>query len=81
MLGRMVLIGKSENCIATSLEKYTLDLFKDTQEFPDPCRQASAVAVSVLFALCLCAGIGNQGISCADKLLSMKKTHGFFWPT
>ena len=78
----MLLIGKSDNCVVTSLEKYALDLFtKDTHQMPDPCRQASAVSVSGLFALCLCAGIGNQGVSCADKLLSMKKTHGFFWPT
>lgn len=42
---------------------------------------ASAVSVSGLFTLCFCAEIGNQDIGCADKLLSMKKTHGFFWPT
>lgn len=81
-MGRMVLIGKSNHCIVTSLEKYTLDLLmKDTHQIPDPYIQASAVSVSGLFALCLYAGIGKQGISCANKLLSMKKTHGFFWPT
>lgn len=72
MLGRMVLTAKSDNYVVTSLEKDALDLFtKDTHQIPDPCRQASAISVSGLFALCLCAGIGNQGISCADKLLSM----------
>lgn len=77
----MVLTGKSETCCVTSLEIYALDLVtKDTHRIPDPHKQASAVSVSGPFPLCLCAEIGNQGISCADKLLSMKKTHGFSGP-
>lgn len=79
MLEGMVL---TRTYFVTSLEIYALDLFtKVTHHISDPHRQASAVAVSGLFTLCFCAEIGNQGISCADKLLSMKKTHGFFWPT
>jgi len=82
MLGRMVLTGESNNCVVPSMEKHALDLFTNhTHQIPDPSRQASAFSVSGLFALCLSAGIGNQGASCADKLLSMQKTHGFFWPT
>lgn len=77
----MVLTGKSETCCVTSLEIYALDLVtKDTHRIPDPHKQASTVSVSGPFPLCLCAEIGNQGISCADKLLSMKKTHGFSGP-
>lgn len=79
MLEGMVLRGKSETDFVTSLEIYTLDLFtKDIHCIPDPHKQA--FAFSGLFTLCLCAEIGNQGISCADKLLSMKKTHGFSGP-
>lgn len=85
MLSRMVLIGKSDNCVVTSFQKYALDLFAKDQIRPfhqiqDPRSQVSSVSDRVLFTLCFCAGIGNQSISSVDKLLSVKKSHDVFWP-